>query len=248
MADRRRHRGQHPEDGALFGAESLPALRHAVNDLSWLLTKGYAQPSSIKLVGDRYALTTRQRVAVVRSACSEQARHRRAHSEVLARDITARDLAIDAYNVLTTVEAALAGGVLLVGRDGCLRDMASVHGSWRKVSETLPAIMLSGKTLAAAGVRHVRWLIDSPVSNSARLALMLRHAALHNDWHWTVELVHDADVPLASATEVVASADSVILDRCDQWVNLARYVVRENIPDAWILDFSEITPAAPSIS
>ena len=29
---------------------------------------------------------------------------------------------------LEVVEAALAGGVLILGRDGCLRDLASLHG------------------------------------------------------------------------------------------------------------------------
>ena len=46
------------------------------------------------------------------------------------------ELLIDGYNVLTTVESALAHGLLLIGRDGCMRDLASMHGSWRKVDET----------------------------------------------------------------------------------------------------------------
>ena len=38
--------------------------------------------------------------------------------------------------MLTTIEAALAGGVILAARDGAYRDMASMHGSYRKVAET----------------------------------------------------------------------------------------------------------------
>ena len=53
-----------------------------------------------------------------------------------------RQLWIDGYNVLTTIEAALAGAVIIAGRDGCYRDMASMHGSYRKVEETSPAIEL----------------------------------------------------------------------------------------------------------
>ncbi len=57
---------------------------------------------------------------------------------------------VDAFNLITTVEAALAGGVLIKGRDGCLRDMASMHGSYRKVAETIPALHCIGEVMAAA--------------------------------------------------------------------------------------------------
>ncbi len=56
MPDRRKHRGPHPEDRRLFAPEALPRLRAAAGDLSWLLSRGYAPESSLKLVGDRYAL------------------------------------------------------------------------------------------------------------------------------------------------------------------------------------------------
>jgi hypothetical protein len=56
MPDRRTHRGPHPEDERLFAADGLPILRQAVADLCWLLSRGYAPESSLKLVGDCYDL------------------------------------------------------------------------------------------------------------------------------------------------------------------------------------------------
>ena len=44
------------------------------HDLSWLLGRGYAIVSAVKLVGDRWSLTERQRMAVRRAACSDEAR------------------------------------------------------------------------------------------------------------------------------------------------------------------------------
>ncbi len=55
----------------------LPRLREAVADFSLLLTKGYAEKSALKLVGDRFSLTQRQRLAVMRSSCSDQQRQSR---------------------------------------------------------------------------------------------------------------------------------------------------------------------------
>ena len=77
MPDARAHRGPDPRDRDAFAPAAWPRLREAVADLSWLLTRGYAEASSLKLVGDRLALTERQRMAVRRCACADAARARR---------------------------------------------------------------------------------------------------------------------------------------------------------------------------
>ena len=71
MPDTRSHRGPHPEDDRLFGSAVRPRLVEAVADLCWLLSRGYATPSALKLVGDRHVLAARQRVAVARLRCSD---------------------------------------------------------------------------------------------------------------------------------------------------------------------------------
>src|SRR5690606_14699524 len=82
MPDRRQHRGPHPDDRRLFSSEQAPALRMAVEHLSWLLTRGYAPPSALKLVGDRFSLLERQRIAVLRCSCGDDALHRRERRRV----------------------------------------------------------------------------------------------------------------------------------------------------------------------
>jgi len=44
-----------------------------------------------------------------------------------------------------------------------------MHGTFRAVEETQPAIELIGLHLREAGVAACRWYLDSPVSNSGRL-------------------------------------------------------------------------------
>jgi hypothetical protein len=212
-----------------------PRLREATGDLSWLLSRGYADPSGLKLVGDRYALTARQRVAVMRCACSDEALRRRREHQVSADAVAGQMLAIDGYNVLTTVEAALAGGVVIVGRDGAWRDMASMHGTYRKVEETVPALELTGEVLAGLGVVRVVWYLDSPVSNSGRLKGVITQVAHEHGWEWTVQVVQDPDAELIAAGEIVATADSVILDGCGRWFGLADEVVARRVPQAHVL-------------
>ncbi len=242
MPDRRTHRGPHPQDAGLFAPSAWAALRGAVADLSWLLTRGYAETSALKLVGDRFALRERQRIAVMRCACSDEARARRREREVGPEAVAGRPLLIDGYNVLTTIEAALGDGVLLMGRDGCLRDMASMHGSYRKVAETIPAITLLGEVLAGLKPSTVTWYLDSPVSNSGRLKTMIGEHAGRQGWAWSVELVHDPDAVLAAADALIATSDSGILDRCGRWFNLVRHVRTSRLPEAGVVDLSRAEP------
>jgi len=239
LPDTRKHRGPHPEDGVLFHADRHGELATATRHLSWLLSHDYALPSALKLVGDRFQLTRRQRTAVQRCACSDSARTGRRAKHVEATTLEGSTLAIDGYNVLTTVEAALAGGVILVGRDGCYRDMASMHGSYRHVEETRPAIEAVGNSLASAGVRASSWYLDRPVSNSGRLRAFLLEVAEARNWTWTVDLADNPDRLLSTIDDVVATADSVILDRCRRWFNLAQIVVDVHVPHAVIVDLSD---------
>jgi hypothetical protein len=232
MPDMRKHRGPGPQDPKWFGAEAQADLRAAVGDLSWLFSHGYAAPSALNLVGDRYRLVERQRVAVLRSACSDVALAGRRSRELDLRSIRGRPLRIDGFNLILTLESALGGGVVLVGRDGCYRDMASVHGTYRRVAETRPALDLAAKWLTEWGVGPCMWLLDSPVSNSGRLVEMIRATATS----WSAEVVPDPDAILAAPGSVTVTADAGVLDRCGEWMSLARILVEVGIPNAFVVE------------
>lgn len=245
MPDTRTHRGPHPRDVGHFAAEALPDLRTAVGHLSWLLTRGYVNPSALKLVGDRFGLTDRQRTAVRRCACADAALADRTARRVMPDELRGTRLRVDGFNLVTTVEAALGGGVLLVGRDGATRDMASMHGNYRRVAETGPALHAIRDALDAAAPTAVDWLLDRPVSNSGRLAAMIREAA--DGRPWTAACVPDPDLLLRPDTPlpgdddadagpfVAVTADAGVLDRCGRWCDLAG-AVADTLPDVWRLD------------
>ena len=202
MPDTRTHRGPHPEDGRLFDPAAWPALRQATAELCWLLSRKYAAPSALKLVGDRHQLSVRQRQAVERCACSDTARRQRESRRAGPADLAGRSLCLDGYNVLTTVEVALE---LLGG-------MAAVYGSTTWL-----------------------WYLDRPVSNSGRLKTIMQELAAARGWRWQIELVQSPDGVLAATPEIIATADSAVLDRCRRWFNLAREVVDRHVPGARIV-------------
>jgi hypothetical protein len=225
MPDKRTHRGPHPEDAKLFNIQTLPILRKAVWDMGWLLGRGYADKSSLKLVGDRYALTQRQRLAVMRASCSDDQLDNRTHKRVPPDQISSQPLMIDGYNLLITIETALAHAPLFICRDGCIRDLASIHGTYRKVEETLPAIKMIALVLSKLDIQEAVWLLDQPVSNSGRLKKRLLSFAEDNALHWGVQLVHNPDTVLIKSETIIATSDSAVLDGCNHWLNLARIII-----------------------
>lgn len=233
--DTRRHRGPHPSDAELFGADELPKLRRAVAELCWLLSHGYKMTSSLKLVGDRHGLRERQRLAVSRSACSDDDRHRRIDHRIAVEQLTDQELVIDGFNLIITIEAALSGGPLLIGVDDCIRDLSSVHGSYRSVEETDRAITMIGNALHQLAPASVHWLLDQPVSNSGRLANKITDLAERANWPWSVEVVFNPDAAIIASPAVAITSDSAILNRVERWADLKSHMLEREVPKAWLL-------------
>ena len=238
MPDKRAHRGPDPRDAEAFGPLNWRALRGAVADLSWLLSRDYSAVSALKLVGDRWRLTARQRQAVRRAACSDDAQVRRLTHRVAPDQVGGKNLVIDGFNVLTTIEAALGGAVVIVCRDTTCRDIAGIHGGYRKVAETEPALEELIVVLTKLSVRRCHWLFDRPVSNSGRIRSLLQQKAVERTLDWSVDLVDNPDPFLSSSAEIVATADSAILDDGPQWINLARLTIETTCAEAMVVDLS----------
>jgi hypothetical protein len=236
--DIRKHRGAHPEDHRLFGRDQLPKLLAAVSELSWLLTREYAIKGALKLVGDKFSLNERQRLAVSRAACSDQSLKDRASTDVAMHSAKGQPVIIDGFNLLITVEAALSGGLLLLCRDGCIRDLSGVHGSYRSVEETDGAIRLIGDLMAELGIASAQWVLDKPISNSGRMAERIRDLAAQCQWDWSVDLAFNPDAEIVASKRIVISSDGPLLDRVSRWMNFGRYVIEKRVAWAWSIDLS----------
>jgi hypothetical protein len=226
------HRGPHPDDARLFSPKAVPRLRAAARELAWLLGRGYPMAGALELVGSRHQLETRQRMALQRSVCSPAQARARKRRAIARRSVARRSLTIDGFNLIIALEVALSGGLLLEGRDGALRDLAGLRGSYHLVEETDRALTLIGETLAVLRPAEARILLDAPVSNSGRLRGRIADHAAGWSVPVSVELAPGVDGLVASSA-VAVTADSGILDRCGAWLNLARHVVDVRISDAW---------------
>jgi hypothetical protein len=82
-------------------------------------------------------------------------------------------------------------------------------------------------------------LFDRPVSNSGRIRGLVLQTAAEQSQDWSVDLVENPDPLLKQSADIVASADSAVLDSGAIWLNLARHVVEKACPGAWIVDLTD---------
>lgn len=235
MTLKTKRRGFDPSDSVCFSEVSVKLLRTALNEIVWLLDRGYKIKPVVELVGGHHQLTARQRIALQRAAATHCQQAHRAGTMLPMVAAHNTPLSIDGFNLIILLEVALSGSPLILGRDGVLRDLAGLRGTYGIVDKTQVALAWIGRALGTLGVPSAKFFLDAPVSNSGRLGqLILEEAAV---WDVPVEvlLVKNADVALAGA-EGVVTGDSVILDDCRSWLNLGRWIIEKWIPEAWIVD------------
>ncbi|MEO1031134.1 MAG: DUF434 domain-containing protein [Bacteroidota bacterium] len=222
-----RNRGKNSNDDTLFGTEENQLkLKEAVSDMHYLLSRGYAEKSSLQLVGNRHRLNVRQQQAVQGMSASKQQIEHRQSTCIPFEKITTEPIIIDGFNLLIILESALSGAYLFKGLDQAYRDLSGVHGTYKRVQQTETALLLVGNLLKG---NPITWVFDRPVSNSGRLKTILRELAEQHGFDWTIILDHNPDKLLAESEAIVVSSDAWILDRAKRWLNLGAYIIEHDI-------------------
>ena len=212
-------RGFVPEDERNFSPEALKVLRTASRHIRYLINEGYDLKSASTFVGNHYLLSERQRLAIMRSVAADGQAAARKSRQVQPEDLAGKEVWIDGFNTIITLEVILSDSVFFSCMDGTIRDLAALRGTYRLIPETDRAVTLLLDALKEAKVRTVRILLDEPVSNSGRLKAKIADLAEGYPFDLDIRIQKDVDRELYSK-ELVVTSDSIILDHCVSWVNL----------------------------
>ena len=230
------NRGKEGKDDVFFGSQkSQKSIQEAVKDYSYLLTRGFAEKSSLALVGNRYRLSSRQQKAVRGMSESSEKLLSREAKRIEIDALKNQTVIIDGFNLLILLESALSGAYIFEGLDGCYRDLSSVQGTYKRVHQTQLAIQLVAEILHTRQVAKTIWVFDKPVSNSGRLKQLLQEFAEQNNYAWEVVLKDRTDHFLGESQHVVISSDSWVLDQSKAWFNLAKVIIEKHIENPCIV-------------
>ncbi len=207
----------------------LEALREAAVDLRYLLNRGYRKESALKLVGDKYQLNKTERLILYRSIYSKSEAESIKKKMLTPDMLTDKDVWIDGFNVLNTVEAALRRELLILCDDGVVRDFSQVYGSYKISQYTMSSISMMMEELKNLEASNVIILYDSQVSKSGIIAAKTRETMWSLGLRGDAEAVKKVDSTLSRIDAVVCTSDSVILLACKQFFDLAGYIAINKI-------------------
>jgi hypothetical protein len=235
---KQKNRGKEASDDLIFGNPVEQAkIKEAVADLSYLLTKGYPEKSTLELVGNRYRLTARQQRAVMgMSASDQQVEFRKSH-QINSNQLKGKEIVIDGFNVLIILESLLSEAYIFKGKDGFYRDLSSVYGTYKKVQQTSTAIDLIKDFYLEKEILKIHWIFDKPVSNSGRLKKIIEEIAVTHQLNWTVELDNNPDKKIGESIAVACTSDAWILDRVGMNFNLVEYVMKKHNLSVSVINF-----------
>ena len=232
-------RGYTPEDEKNFSPDAVERMRIASRHIQYLINEGYDLKQATVFVGNHFLLSERQRLAIMRSVAKDQDLAERKSKQLSLSELKGKEVWIDGFNTVITLEVLLSDSLLFTCMDGTIRDLAALRGTYRLIPETTEAVWLMFDILQEASVGKVNILLDEPVSNSGRLksliaetaeskyssSLIAETAEQNKSFDLDIRILRDVDRTLYGKEGVITS-DSIILDHCTSWFNLTSECLR----------------------
>ncbi len=227
-------RGVDKEDKRFFKESERKRMLYAQEEIRFLMDRDYPLPPVIKLVSDRYQFSSRQRLALQRASCKTQSEKLRQDKCLPLDHLKDDTIYLDGFNIIITLETALSGGVVVIGQDQCVRDLAGIRGNYRIIDKTIKALEILSNAFIKLDAKQICFYLDGPVSNSGRLKLKILEFAKLYHLSINVEVINNPDTVLSNMQRIVTS-DAIILDACQSYFNLVAYCIKEYIPDAFVV-------------
>ena len=200
-------------------------LLAAAREYLWMLTRGYPQKGSLKLVGDKFMLSRDMRQILYRGVSSEK---RAAERMKKIGSVREGDMVlVDTYNVLFTINNYLLGKPLFISNDGMLRDAGEMRGRIiNKPVFTRTIDLLLDVLKEWAGTTFILYL-DEPVSHSVRLSIELSKDMVQMEIEGEALTVKSPDHMLKHEhSDAICTSDSAIIDHYPgRIIDVPRYLL-----------------------
>lgn len=203
-------------------------LKQAARDLRYLLNRGYPRGASLELVGNRYNLRSEERHLLHRGVFSDEDVRARKKKTIPLSKIRNRELAIDGFNVLITLEAGLSNRPLILGDDGFIRDISGLSSNYRQTELTEMALRFTLQFIKKLRPRKTLFLFDAPMSKSGLLAKKVRDLLKKEEIQGEAQTHPYPERILNGFSGIIATSDTAIIDRSRTVVDMAGEILRRS--------------------
>lgn len=199
-------------------------IKNAAQDLKYLLDRDYNKKTSLNLIVNRYKLNDKQRNFLQRYVFSEKDIKLHKSRLFSIEKIAGKDIIIDGYNVLITVEAILNKKELVRGMDGFLRDTSAIFSKYIFDKNTKKALKRIILTLKEYKPRFVLFIFDSQISHSGELTGYVRHKLNESGLNGNARTSRSADKEIVDLNEITMTSDSIIIEKVDGAVDIGSVI------------------------
>jgi hypothetical protein len=189
-------------------------IHEASKDIRYLLNRGYKKSYALKFVCDHYQLTQENRYFLARTTFSDEEATAIQAKKMPIDTIHRKDLAVDGYNVLITVEALLKGEAVICD-DFVVRDTQGVFGNYTITDRTHTALTRISEIIGKYHPKTVTFYFDEQVSHSGDLCSIVRN--IHS---YSCETHKHVDQVLAARNTITATSDSVLIHKLQHFVDI----------------------------
>lgn len=202
-------------------------LIEAAKDFRYLLSRNYNREGALAFVGDKYQLNKNERLKLYRCVYDLQTAEQHRKKLLPIKVIKGKTLTIDGYNVLITIETRLSNKPLLDCDDGFVRDVSAVHGKHKPTLRTEKALKLILKTIRKNKPEKINFFYDSQISRSGELAALTRQLIKRAKLKGSAEAIKNPDTYVIKFGEIIASSDTVIIEKARKIVDLAGETIKK---------------------
>ncbi|MCZ3364685.1 MULTISPECIES: DUF434 domain-containing protein [Methanobacterium] len=206
-------------------------LKEAAFDLRFLLNRGYRKKGALQFVANKYVLNKDERNYLARSIFSDLISKKRQEKIIDISKIKDELLLVDGYNVLITVESLYNEDYdsIILCDDMVIRDLNAVFGKYKFNNATEMALNKILDLISLYAPSYTYFFFDSPVSFSGKLAGLTKKIMAGYNLSGNICLSKTVDTEIIRLSKlknaVVATGDSVIIDKVDRIVDIPRYIL-----------------------
>jgi hypothetical protein len=211
-----------------------PTLKEAKKDFRYLLGRGFPRTGALEYVGNHYLLDEMQRNYLNRTVFSSEKIKTRKSKLILLSDVKDKDVLLDGYNVLITVETMFQGenDLIVDCEDGVIRDVKAVFGKYKENENTAIALNSIISLLKLFKPKRLLFFYDSPVSLSGELARTTKEILDSCEVPGDAQTLKNVDKTLIKLSKeigaVVATSDGVIIDKVEKVLDMPRFLKKIN--------------------
>jgi hypothetical protein len=208
-------------------------LLKPARDIRSLLRWGYPKFATIGFVATHSRLSAEERYLLTRVIMPPNRVFSRINKKIACTGIQDRDLLLDGYNVLLSVDSLLKKEPMWFCDDGYIRDTRYYFSKAKQAEDIEESLDLVLKFLSEAHPKSAVFLLDAQISRSGELAGLIRRQMNEYGIPGETRTSKTADFELKTEGGdpekglIVATSDSIVIDSVLQVLDIPACLMEE---------------------